>query len=351
MSEISMRLTQTNVNQAVKRAKATGFTLTELLVASAITSVVLVLAGSGLVTLLTADQAAEQRQNRQQELNRALAFIADDIRAAQRVNLNEANNTVTADAALADAVRRFPAEVPYKNSIRGSVALYLEIPVGVCSGNPVLDRVTYEVRTKRTDFLTSSTPLGDKLWYGPYLLYRHGRIPRLDGGINPCSEPVKSEVLVDGLLNENASNPPLCGPSGPVLSGIGGFYTCVTGGQVALMFRGDASPRPWERGNNNPTIADVTPTTLTSMVFQRGTGPEASPSPGASPTSVHMCNVPNLLGRELTSAKSSASSSGLKYNAVADPMLNTHSKEVASQVPAPGSKLPCGHIVMFTYKP
>jgi prepilin-type N-terminal cleavage/methylation domain-containing protein len=363
-----MHLTQTSASQPVNRGQTAGFTLTELLVASAITSVVL--AGSGLMTLLTADQAAEQRQNRRQELNRALAFIADDIRAAQAINLNAAKQTVTANVALADAANRFPTEIPYRNSIEGTEVLYLEIPIPPlpppkpgeirCSA-PEFDRVTYEISPKRTSFFTATSPLGDKLWRGPYLLYRHGRIPGLDGRINPCSErdPSKpsepqNEVLVDGLLNPNASPPPLCGTDSlpkPALSGIAGFYTCVTGGQVALMLRGDASPRPWERGNDNPSLADVTPVTLTSMVFQRGNGPEASPSPGGSPSPPPMCHVPNLLGRTQTNAKLLVSSYRLKYNAVADPILATPRDQVASQVPTPDSKLPCNHIVMFTYKP
>jgi prepilin-type N-terminal cleavage/methylation domain-containing protein len=359
-----MHLTQTSASQPVNRGQTAGFTLTELLVASAITSVVLVLAGSGLMTLLTADQAAEQRQNRRQELNRALAFIADDIRAAQAINLNAAKQTVTANVALADAANRFPTEIPYRNSIEGTEVLYLEIPIPplpppkpgeIRCVAPEFDRVTYEVRPKNAH--------DEKRWRGPYLLYRHGRILRLDGGINPCSDidpskPSKpqSEVLVDGLLNPDASPPPICGrisPNGtnPVRSGIAGFYTCVTGGQVALMLRGDASPRPWERGNDNPSLADVTPVTLTSVVFQRGgTKPVVVPDSNCS-SNPDPPEVPDLQGMDKSDAQSSLSNKGLRYNVVADPMLATTQNRVASQIPAPGSKLPCGHIVMFTYRP
>jgi prepilin-type N-terminal cleavage/methylation domain-containing protein len=346
-----MRLTQTNANLAAKKDSG-GFTLTELIVATAITSIVLTLAGMGLMGILTANQAAEQRQNRRQELGRALAFIADDIRAAQRINKNGANQTVLASAAVTAA----SPPLSYASSIAGTVALYLEIPMdapATCPGGAAMpnpsnvDRVTYEIRTKRTEFLNSTPTLNEKLWRGPYILYRHGRIPRLDGGVNPCSEPVASEVLVDGLLNENASIPPSCGPTtsapAPVLSGIGGFYTCVVGDQVALLLRGDGSPQPWENRTVNPGVADVVPVTLTSLVFQRGIAPASTPA--------IMCNVPNLLGKTQTNAKISLSSANLRHNAVADPLLNTAPSIVASQIPTPGTALPCNQIVTFTYKP
>jgi hypothetical protein len=165
----------------------------------------------------------------------------------------------------------------------------------------------------------------------------------LDGGINPCSQPVVSEVLVDGLLNDNASPAPSCGPvsSNPaVLSGIGGFYTCVVGGQVALMLRGDA--RPNSRGNA-ASIADVVPVTLSSIVFQRRAETGTTPA--------RLCNVPDLVGRLATNAKISVSSRDLIHNAVVDPTLTTAREIVASQSPTAGAKLPCDQIVTFTYAP
>jgi prepilin-type N-terminal cleavage/methylation domain-containing protein len=350
-----MYLTQTNarrINQRMNTRKVTGgFTLTELLIATAITGIVLTMAGTGLITLLSSNQSAEQRQNRRQELNRAMSFISDDIRAAQRINrTQDSSPTVSAIMALNDAARLFPTEVPYASSITGTVALYLEIPVGVCGSTRVTDRVTYEVRT-----INPTPTLGEKLWRGPYLLYRHGRIPRLDGGINPCSQPVVSEVLVDGLLNDNASPAPICDRSSShpaVLSGIGGFYTCVVGEQVALMLRGDA--RPNSRGNA-ASMADAAPVTLSSSVFQRSLSvPISAPTP--TPTSTpDSCKVPDLVGDSIGTAKSSVSNSKLMliYYAVVDPTLTTASQKVASQSPAADTRIPCDQpiIVTFTYAP
>jgi prepilin-type N-terminal cleavage/methylation domain-containing protein len=363
-----MYLTQTNarrINQRMNTRKVTGgFTLTELLIATAITGIVLTMAGTGLITLLSSNQSAEQRQNRRQELNRAMSFISDDIRAAQRINrTQDSSPTVSAIMALNDAARLFPTEVPYASSIAGTVALYLEIPVGVCGSTQVTDRVTYEVRTIRTTFLNTTPTLGEKLWRGPYLLYRHGRIPRLDGGINPCSQPVVSEVLVDGLLNNSASPAPSCGPasSNPaVLSGIGGFYTCVVGEQVALMLRGDA--RPNSRGNA-ASMADAVPVTLSSIAFQRSSpAPISAPTPTPASTLGKPCEleVPDLVEKEVTNVKSSLSAfrnPRLIHHAVVDPTLTTASQRVVSQSPAAtnGNKLqfPCDQpvIVTFTYAP
>jgi prepilin-type N-terminal cleavage/methylation domain-containing protein len=343
-----------------------GFTLTELLIATAITGIVLTMAGAGLITLLSSNQAAEQRQNRRQELNRALAFIADDIRAAQRINRTQIPNspTVSASAALNDAKSRIPAAVPYSSNVAGTVALYLEVPIsplkpGETCVSPGIDRITYEART----ISPSATPtLGEKIWQGPYVLYRHGRIPDLEGRVPPCSsdDPTRptapeSRVLVDGLLNDNASPAPSCDRSSShpaVLSGIGGFYTCVVGEQVALMLRGDA--RPNSRGNA-ASMADAAPVTLSSSVFQRSLSvPISAPTP--TPTSTpDSCKVPDLVGDSIGTAKSSVSNSKLMliYYAVVDPTLTTASQKVASQSPAADTRIPCDQpiIVTFTYAP
>jgi prepilin-type N-terminal cleavage/methylation domain-containing protein len=317
-----------------------GFTLVELIVAMLLTTVVIAAAGSGLVTLLSANQTSEQRQGQRQELQRAMEFISDDIRSAQRVNKNAANQTVDASEALAAARSQFGmSAVPYYNSIAGTPALYLEIPVGVCAGNEVIDRVTYEVRRKRDFALNGTLTTNEKLWRGPYLIYRHGRIPRLDGEINPCSEPVISEVLVDGILNDNASEPSSCGmPSGAStadparLSGLGGFYTCVKGVQVALLLRGNGSPNP----------AQLEPVTLYTMVHQR--------SGMAAPSASSMCNVPDIVGRGNSVAKGLVTSAGLVHNSIDEGKGTNGADIVVNQVPAANARIPCGQIVTFTYR-
>lgn len=70
---------------------AAGYTLPELLVASLITSLVLTAAGFGLVRVLQANQKSTLEQERQSELNRALNFMADDIREARLVEVDSSD--------------------------------------------------------------------------------------------------------------------------------------------------------------------------------------------------------------------------------------------------------------------
>ncbi|WP_299412090.1 prepilin-type N-terminal cleavage/methylation domain-containing protein [Acaryochloris sp. IP29b_bin.148] len=71
-----------------RRGRFAGFTLTELLVASLILSVVITLAGFGLVRVLKANEQNTVEAERQSELNRALDFMTDDIKTATSVSIN-----------------------------------------------------------------------------------------------------------------------------------------------------------------------------------------------------------------------------------------------------------------------
>jgi len=63
-----------------------GFTLIELLVAMSITTIVVGLAGSGLVTIMDANNKGEAETQRRTNLNRALDFISDEVRMASSVS-------------------------------------------------------------------------------------------------------------------------------------------------------------------------------------------------------------------------------------------------------------------------
>ena len=64
---------------------SSGFTLIELLVAMSITTIVVTIAGSGLVAIMQNNSKAEAETLKRTELNRALDFIADDIRESNMV--------------------------------------------------------------------------------------------------------------------------------------------------------------------------------------------------------------------------------------------------------------------------
>ncbi len=70
------------------RIQTAGFTLPELLIASVITSLVISLAGFGLIGVLRANERSTNEQERQVELNRALSFMVDDIKEAKSVSID-----------------------------------------------------------------------------------------------------------------------------------------------------------------------------------------------------------------------------------------------------------------------
>jgi len=65
---------------------ASGFTLTELLVAISLSSIVVSGAGFGLVTIMEANAKTEKEVQRRTDLNRALDYITEDIRMASQTS-------------------------------------------------------------------------------------------------------------------------------------------------------------------------------------------------------------------------------------------------------------------------
>ncbi|TAE57159.1 MAG: type II secretion system protein [Nostocales cyanobacterium] len=71
-----------------------GFTLIELLVAAVIMSIVMTLAGSAFVAILEQNRKAESEIQTRQNLNRALDYIANDIRQASKIEAGSATGEV-----------------------------------------------------------------------------------------------------------------------------------------------------------------------------------------------------------------------------------------------------------------
>jgi prepilin-type N-terminal cleavage/methylation domain-containing protein len=94
-----------------------GFTLTELLVAMSITLVVITLAGSGLVTLMTANQKTDIETQRRTNLNRALDYIADEVRAANKVNPVLTGSSFPGSGTGVLLITQPPASVPSANIV------------------------------------------------------------------------------------------------------------------------------------------------------------------------------------------------------------------------------------------
>ena len=216
------------------RSSSAGFTLIELMIAMTLTTIVIGVAGFGLVALTGSNTKAEVKTQRRIELSRASDFILDEIRMARRINTTTNTTTTASDAVTASNTAT--AFSPTLGSTGGTIVLYLEIPItstitGNCpAGTPreglapaTFDRVVYDIRS------STST------WLSPRTINRYGRIPTNDGIIDPCSNPVANEALVDSIIDTPNINPTCTSPA--VLSGTGGFYACVNDRTVALYLR------------------------------------------------------------------------------------------------------------------
>ncbi|PZD71906.1 hypothetical protein C1752_04321 [Acaryochloris thomasi RCC1774] len=224
----------------LSRSEQQGFTLIELLVASAITTIVLTVVFIGVLTAINGNRLAEARTRRRIDLSRAFDFISNEIRMANRIN-QTATTALGGSVTLEDVVTSSGLTMAELGN-PDAIVLYLEIPISepgpaICpAGSPnagaaraQVDRIVYDVRPSTNG------------WLPPRAVHRHGRIPRLDGSIDPCSRPVSSDTLVDAIANQ--ATPPECGTSARPgqLSGASGFYACVNGAEVDLNFKSDVT--------------------------------------------------------------------------------------------------------------
>jgi type II secretory pathway pseudopilin PulG len=220
-----------------KSSTSAGLTLIELLVATVLTAVVILIVGDGLISALNASKVAEARTARRTELNRAFDFMTNEIRMAQSINRTNSlsvNGTVTVEDVVNNAGLTRSQLGDY-----GTIALYLEIPIDVeapaiCPADgpnanqppPTpsdRDRVVYDIRPSSQG------------WLSPRSITRYGRVPQSSGVINPCSSPVGSDTLVDAISTAMNTTPNCPAPS--ILTGAEGFMACVNGAQVDLLFQ------------------------------------------------------------------------------------------------------------------
>jgi prepilin-type N-terminal cleavage/methylation domain-containing protein len=234
--QLLLGLLSVNSDHPSGKSKTQGFTLIELLVAAAITCLVISLAGFGVVTATQSNKRTEAIAARRYDLSRAFDFISNEIRMATRINQTP-TLTATDSTSMANLLTSVGLSVP------GIPVLYLEVPItsnipatcpagGPNAGAPppqpaTYDRVVYDIRPSSED------------WLGPNSIYRYGRVHKTDGTIDPCSDPVASDTLVDAISDqiENSSNCPTPG----ILMGAEGFQVCVRGSQVDLFMRSKIS--------------------------------------------------------------------------------------------------------------
>ncbi len=232
-----------------------GITLMELLVTTVVTSVVIMLVFQGVVTAMNAQKIMQSKLSRRTEMARASEFIGHEINMARRINQTE---TLTSGP-LTDIVASSGINLAQLGDY-GNLAMYLELPMtapaAVCpAGTPraglapeTTDHVVYDVRPSNNG------------WLGPKGIYRYGRVPNMDGTLDPCSQPIGSDILVDAIAATSAVKPTCTAPA--VLTGTEGFYACVDGTKARLLFQSEilgAESREFEGGAATSRLVFVQP--------------------------------------------------------------------------------------------
>lgn len=194
----------------------------ELLVATLIASVVILIAGYGFIVAMNGERVAQAASARRSELNRAFDFMTNEIRMAQ--SINQTTNPISApNTPITDVINQ--AGLSGQLGTVGNVALYLEIPTtNPSAACPVeYDKIVYDIRSSTGG------------WLPPYAIHRYGRTPRANGTIDPCSLPVSSDVLVDAIA-DHLDTAPVCNAPGSLM-GSHGFQACVDGAQVDVYLQ------------------------------------------------------------------------------------------------------------------
>jgi prepilin-type N-terminal cleavage/methylation domain-containing protein len=196
-----------------------GFTLVELIIALAITTIVISLTGTGLYAIMNANQRSQIETTDRLELEQALAFITDEIKMSRQVMANISWPTT--------AIQNFN---PASGSSRVQPILVL-IPA---SSSRLKDPIVYYL----------ADPPNSSVWSGQRVIYRWG--PTLlqngnysDGDGNDialisstATIEYYNEVLVDRMSNVAPAQASIACESSysypiPDLSDRLGFYACI----------------------------------------------------------------------------------------------------------------------------
>jgi prepilin-type N-terminal cleavage/methylation domain-containing protein len=217
-----------------------GFTLIEILVAAAIMSIVVTLAGTAFVALLQQNQKAKAESDRRTNLNRALDYMANEIRMARIIQVVTPSPSSTSTPATT---------IP-----SGTGVLRLAIPYTTSSGTSYYDVVYY----------ISNSSNG---WENPNSINRYSNVPLPVPPTPtpspspltsvPTPSPADNYFLVDGI-KAPSSGTPTCPTPTPAptpanqLVGSNGFYACIYSGgkKVDLYLYGKLSDEPRDPNYN-----------------------------------------------------------------------------------------------------
>jgi len=284
-----------------------GFTLIELLVAASITTIVVTLAGSGLVAIMQNNSKAQAETLRRIELNRALDFMADEVRQAKSIATDASANLSTVAPSFTTSTEKKPV-------------LTLEIP-------GVFQRVIYY----------TASPAATSFWSGPKVIHRWGPPFDTDGNYTNATNPAAwdGRALVDLIADTTPALATTCPTSSwspnPSVNNGQGFTACVdpTGKIAEIYLRGK--------------LADAYGNALASY--------QVSNKVFARSVTRIMCTVPDII----TSPTNNTAANLAIINAGLIPKQNTVSTGTvgiaSNQFPSTGSSVTCNTTVTYDYHP
>lgn len=191
------------------RQPSAGFTLIELLVAAAITMILVSTTGFGLVTIMGANRKAEAETESRMNLNRALDYMAEDVRMANSVS-SASSYTVSSPEPSCDSKTT-------------------ATPVLRLTGGPTSDIVYY---------LNDIKDCSSSTWIKP------GVIKRVPNVSSTTIAGSSGSELVDALIAPTTTLPSCA----TTLQGTGGFYACIENSRTVTLYlygkNADSNPLP-----------------------------------------------------------------------------------------------------------
>ncbi|MCZ8126029.1 MAG: type II secretion system protein [Microcystis sp. LE19-114.1B] len=196
--------------KSAHRPLQAGFTITEVLLASLMMVIVISVAGIGVTNLLRSNYRANAGTEIQNNLNRTLEFVSDEVRRARIIADSETAITSTQVPTGARAVLAF--QIPDPNNPGQA---------------PLNEQIVYYTKGPENSLT------------GPRVLWRYG--PDLDANGNYNINSWQHSPVTDRLAA--AASNPNC-PTGftriPALGNVDDFYACVRNGGRQVILNANA---------------------------------------------------------------------------------------------------------------